>query len=195
MGYLESLKIIGEEFGYSIGLLNDMDYKPESTDNVIAYNKFYPDKADYDSYYSSQHGVLLLRDGKIIKSACICSAGGATAIHPKCSILEVHRLLLCCGSNIFCLSIPALDLLWITEADSATCFEIYEFEDSYIVHGELQLSRIGQDGKTLWCFSGSDIFTTPTGREDFKLEDGVIQAKNWDNHLFRLDARTGKELK
>lgn len=183
---------MGDAFGYSIGLFNDAGYNPESTDNVIEYNKFYPNKADYDYDYSSKHGVLLLKDHEIINSACICSSGGATTIHPNSSILEAHQLLLCCGKTIFCLTIPELGLLWATEADPATCFGIYKFEGSFIVHDELQISRLGQDGKTTWCFSGSDIFITSTGSEDFKLEDGVIQTKSWDNHLFRLDARTGK---
>jgi hypothetical protein len=98
----------------------------------------------------------------------------------------------CCGNNIFCLTIPGLDLLWTTKADPAVCFEIYKFEDSYIVHGELEISRLNEDGKVIWKFSGPDIFTTPTGQENFKLESGVIEAISWDGTRSRLDAGTGK---
>jgi hypothetical protein len=57
-------------------------------------------------------------------------------------IIEDKRLLICCSDSIFCLSIPDLTLLWRTRADEATCFEILKYQDSYIVHGELEILRL-----------------------------------------------------
>jgi hypothetical protein len=130
-----------------------------------------------------------------VNSACICSSGGKTAIHPTCSILEENHLLVCCASSIFCLTFPALDLFWTIKADNATCFEIFKHGDDYVVHGALEISRLDRSGNIIWQFSGFDISTTPTGENDFILEGDKIKAINWEGANFIIDAYTGKVLK
>jgi hypothetical protein len=195
MGYLDSLTILGETGGCSIGLVNETLYNPESSDNVIEYNKFYSDKPYSEYAYPTMHGVFALIDDAVVNSACVCASGGHTGIHSNCSILNNDRLLICCASKVFCLTVPNLELLWSTKADSATCFEIFKFEDSFIIHGELEISRLDPHGKALWKFSGSEIFTTPTGKEDFKINAGLVEATTWDGVKFCLDAKTGLVVK
>src|SRR4051794_33603776 len=116
-------------------------------------------------------GIRVLKQTELLKSAIIGSIGGGTGIHKNSVLYEDARVLICCSDSIFCLSVPELVLLWRTQADPATCFEIYKYQDSYIVHGELEISRLDKDGKIIWQNSGADIFITITGEHSFELKD------------------------
>ena len=195
MNYQETMKFIAGSDVYSVGLIDETTYDPDSADNVMSYKYFYSDKQYNDYEYLTMHGIHIFNEGELVNSACVCSSGGKTRIHSTCSILEGNHLLLCCGSSIFCLTFPALDLFWTIKADHATCFEILKHGDDYIVHGELEISRLDRSGNMIWQFSGSDIFTTPTGKNDFILEDNKIKAINWEGIRFIIDAYTGEVLK
>jgi hypothetical protein len=85
------------------------------------------------------------------------------------------------------LSIPELDLLWQTQADQITCFGLYAYNDTYIVHGELGISRLDKDGKILWQKTGADIFTTLEGENIFEIADSYILVKDWEHRLYKFD--------
>jgi hypothetical protein len=142
MGYPNSMTIIEGPNGYLIGLTDDTLYNPESSDNVVNYDSFYSDKIYRDYLHLTKHGVYIFKDEEIEKSACICSSGGKTGIHPTCLILEDDRLLICCAHSIFCLTVPELYLSWTTKADHATCFEVFKYRNGYIIHGELEISLL-----------------------------------------------------
>ena len=188
------MTIIEGPGGFSIGLMNDTLFTPNSSDNVMNYKKIYCNGTNQDCLYLTRHGVFVLRDGVIVSSASICSSGGHTGIHPTCSIFEDNRILICCADSIFCLTVPELDLSWVTKADDATCWEIFNCKDGYIVHGELEISRIDKRGIIVWQFSGSDIFTTLTGKDSFIINGNVIEAVDWNGIKFIIDAKTGKLL-
>lgn len=136
---------------------------------------------------SSKHGIVVFRDDERIKSAIIGASGGSTGIHDTAVIIENDRLLICCADSVFCLSIPSLELLWHTIADTATCFEIFKYEDAYIVHGELNISRLGRNGNIRWQQSGADIFTTVDGKDDFIMTQDFILARDWENREYKFD--------
>lgn len=193
MSHHSGMTIVFQTDTYTIGLVNDTQYEPDSSDNVTAYKKFYTDI--HEGYrYSSRHGVYVFVGSEIENLACVCSSGGATTIHPTCAVLDANHIILCCGDSIFNLTIPELDLSWRTKTDSATCFEIFKHDEGYIIHGELEISRLDKDGSIVWQFSGSDIFTTHTGENDFVLDADIIYAKDWNGLKFNLDANTGKQL-
>lgn len=192
MSYRDSMTIVEGPNGYSIGLINDIWYNPDSVDNVVLYSKYYIEKSDQKYSNLTRHGIFLIRDGEIENTVCVSSSGGHTGIHSTSWVMDGDSFLICCADSIFSLTLPSLDLNWITKADHATCFEIYIYENSYVIHGELEITRLDKDGRIIWQFSGSDIFTTPTGRDDFKLKGDVIEAVNWDGIKFMIDAQTGK---
>jgi hypothetical protein len=194
MGHFDSMTILEISNNYSIGLINDTTYNPGSSDNLMDYARFYSNEMHPDYHYLTRHGIFILKNDEIETSICICSSGGHTGIHPTCAVFEYNHLTICCADSIFCLRVPELDLAWMAKADFATCFEIFKYEDGYIVHGELEISRLDKDGSKIWQFSGSDIFTTPTGKNDFILNGNVIEAVCWDGVKFKIDARTGQNL-
>ena len=146
---------------YQIEIYEDYTFTEDSADNVNQYDFVYGDKSE--CHFSSVFGIKIFQDYQFLKSAVIRS------------------------DTIFCLSIPDLNLLWHTKADTGTCFEIYKYQDSYIVHGELEISRLDRDGKILWQKIGSDIFTTLDGEDNFVLTDNYILATDWENNKYKFD--------
>ncbi|MHB1278837.1 MAG: hypothetical protein ACYC1Q_10600 [Bacteroidia bacterium] len=170
---------------YRIELYRDPTFSKDSADSANHYDFVYFEKSDYD--FLTIIGVKVFQDDILIKSAVMGSIGGGTGIHATSAIVENDRLVVCCSDTVFCLSIPELTLLWRTRADEATCFEIYSRHNSYIVHGELQITRIDKVGNILWQQSGADIFTTHDGKDSFVITDTYILATDWENRKYKFD--------
>ena len=119
---------------YQIDIFHDQNFKQGSADNLHQYDFEYFDANDF--VFPTIYGVKIYEGKNLLKSAVIGSIGGGTSIYKNSTILEDDRLLICCSDSIFCLSVPDLELHWRTKADWATCFEIFKFQDSYIVHGD-----------------------------------------------------------
>lgn len=60
---------------------------------------------------------------------------------------------------------------------------------------ELAITRLGNNGKIIWAFSGGDIFATPTVRDGFLLRGDIIESVNWDGIKFTIEAHTAKAIK
>jgi hypothetical protein len=170
---------------YRIDIYDDQTFTEGSADNVNVYDFVYFDKSEY--HFPSVYGIKIYQDDTLIKSAVIGSIGGGTAIHDTSTIIENDRLLVCCSDSIFCLSIPDLTLLWRTQADVATCFGIYKHQDSYIIHGELEISRLDKNGNIIWQQGGADIFTTLDGKKNFELTHNRIIALDWEYRKYFFD--------
>jgi outer membrane protein assembly factor BamB len=170
---------------YRIEIYDDKTFSEDLADNAIQYDLVYFDKYEY--HFPSVFGIKIFQDDILLKSALIGSIGGGTAIHDSSTIIENDRLLVCCSDTIFCLSIPDLTLLWRTQADQAACFEIYKYQDSYIIHGEFEISRLDKNGKILWQQRGADIFTTLNGKDNFLITDNYILATDWENRKYKFD--------
>ena len=156
--YRPFMQTIGQ---YQIDIYSDETFAKGSVDNLHKYNIEHFDESEY--IFPTMFGIKVFKDEGFLTSAIIGSTGGGTGIHKTSIIYEDTRLIICCADSIFCLSIPELKLLWLTKADQASCFEIYKYQDNYIVHGEFEISRLNKDGKIVWQQTGADIFTTISG--------------------------------
>lgn len=153
------------------------------------------DDEHYDYYYVNDDGykrtslvsIRLLKDGNLVKSTLIGASGGGTVVHERSIIFADDKLVTCCSDTVFCISIPELTLKWKTKADWATCFEIFKYQVDYIVHGEVDISRIDKDGKIVWQRSGADIFTTLEGKDTFVITDQYILATDWEHRRYKFD--------
>jgi hypothetical protein len=170
---------------YKIDIYRDEKFSKGSVDNLHKYDIEHFDESEY--VFPTMFGIKVYKDNNLLTSAIIGSTSGGTGIHKTSVIYEDARLLICCSDSIFCLSIPDLKLFWQTKADQATCFEIYKYQDSYIVHGELEISRLDKNGKIIWQQGGADIFTTIDGRQDFELTDNFIIATDFENRVYKFD--------
>lgn len=163
-----------------IKLYEDSTFTLNSMDNLRSYDLIYV--APETDHFSTKIGLTSSE-----RSVIILAGGGASGIHPNCATLCRGRLFVCVGDSLFALSIPYLELLWIVQADSATCFGVYSIDDGVLIHGELEISRVDDHGKILWQKSGSDIFVTPEGEAAFQIVTNEVYALSWDGRRYKFD--------
>ncbi|TGJ98687.1 hypothetical protein EHQ53_12255 [Leptospira langatensis] len=161
----------------ALKIINDPNFQISSVDNLYSYDRIY----GMTNNVSTQFGIFTSND-----SILLSNSGGISGLHDNCYLLEDDFLFLCVGNSIFSLAIPNLELRWQSQVDTFSCFGIYKIADGFIVHGELEITRINTTGKIIWQHSGSDIFTTSDGIDTFKIENNIIYAKSWDNRLYQF---------
>lgn len=170
---------------YIVELNKELDYQLNSVDNRSVYDQVYLQESDY--LLPTKIGIRIIENGINISSAIIGAEGGASALHETSQIIEDNRIVICCSDTIFCLEIPSLALKWKTQVDQATSFEVYKIDSGYIVHGELQITRIDGYGEIVWQQSGADIFVTPNDTEDFLIDESIITATDWSGEVYKWD--------
>jgi outer membrane protein assembly factor BamB len=170
----------------TIEIFNETKYDFNSADNKDNYEKIYLNK-DKDRFYNSVHGIKIFENEKEISSCLVVASGGGTGIHDTCSLIDDEKLLLCCSDSVFCLSLPELDLEWKTRADWATCFQVFKLEETYLIHGEIFVSRIDKSGKALWHFDAKDIFVSGGGAGIFEIHSDHILVSDWTETIYKLD--------
>ncbi|MDP9080536.1 MAG: hypothetical protein M3O71_24185 [Bacteroidota bacterium] len=175
----------------AIEIINDPGYSPQSSDNLRAYEMVH--SHDSDQYFSSKHGIIVSRNEKEICSAIILCAGGATGINEKSAIIKNGLIFICCGNSVCSLRLTNLTFNWLIEIDVATCFGIYEFENDFVIHGEMEISRITEEGKIVWQFSGRDIFVNIHGEREFEIIGDQIKLVDFLNNNYFLD-KNGQEI-
>jgi len=58
---------------------------------------------------------------------------------------------------------------------------------SYVIHGELEISRLDKTGKLFGSKVDADIFTTLRGKNNFIITDNYILATDWENRKYKFD--------
>lgn len=178
--------------GFKIEVFNDNSYTFDSTDNIHHYKIEYI--GNDSEYRMNQHGIRIFQNEFEVSSAIICEHGGGTGIYKNSYIIEDNSILICCGFMIYSLNIPTLELNWKKQLDMATCFGIYEFDGDFIIHGELEISRVTKTGDVKWQFSGRDIFVTLDGKESFQIVGKTIKLIDFENYEYVID-ENGKLIK
>ena len=181
---------------YTIEIIDDSNYTLNSADNGSSYDvEYFDGMTNMDRVHpNSKYGIRITQDGTKVTSAIICEIGGLTTIHEKAFACTGDSVLICCSDKVYSLSIPQLKLNWKKRLDPATCFAIYHFKGDFIIHGELQITRIDKDGNEKWSFSARDIFVTPDGKESISLMDDKIKLRDWEGYEYLLN-ENGQEIK
>lgn len=179
--------------GFLIDIINEPTYKYGSADNTFNYSThFFADGAE--EYPTSKHGIKIWKDEELIDNCILIGSGGATGIQSSSSLIDDNRLLICCCDTVFSLTVPDLVLNWQVQADQATCFQIFKLEDDYLVHGELETTRIDKEGLIKWKFGGADIFVSMEGEEEFILGKDHIVLTDFCKTKYKIDFN-GKLIK
>lgn len=178
---------------FIVEIIDEPNYSFGSVDNSFVYDIEYFDKM-YTYEFGSKHGIRISCNGEKIRSAIISGHGGQTGIHVKSYSIKNDAIFICCGSSIYSLTIPSLKLNWTKELDMVTCFGIYEFENDFIIHGEIDISRLTPGGDIKWQFSGRDIFVNIENKKEFEIAGDVIKLTDFGNFTYILDGN-GKEIK
>jgi hypothetical protein len=181
---------------YTVDIVDDSNYTLNSVDNLVSYDAEYFDgMTNTDKVYpTSKHGITVTQDGDKLASAIICEIGGSTTIHDHSFVFTDDSILICCSDKIYSLSIPGLQLNWKKRLDPATCFSIRPFKGDYIVHGELQITRIDKEGNEKWTFGARDIFVTPDGTHSLELLTDKIKLRDWEGYEYLLN-EDGQEIR
>ncbi|TAF71995.1 MAG: hypothetical protein EAZ53_17180 [Bacteroidetes bacterium] len=170
----------------TIEVLDEPTYKFGSADNNFNYSKHYFSNGATE-YPTSKYGIKIYQNYKIIDNCIIIGSGGATSIHQNSSLIDKEQLLICCCDTVFCLTIPNLELKWKTQADRATCFQIFKQQDDYIIHGEIQIAKLDKNGVIKWEFSGTEIFVSIDNEEEFKIENDGILLTDFAKTKYKID--------
>ncbi|MFK8055206.1 MAG: hypothetical protein AB8F78_03710 [Saprospiraceae bacterium] len=141
---------------------------------------------------STKHGIRIYKNAKEISSAIFIETGGATGLHEKSFAIKEKQILLCCAEFIYSINLPDLTVNWRKQLDGATCFGIHPYQEDFIIHGELEITRINENGNVKWAFGPGEIFVTPDGKEVFTINEDLIEVKNWDGELFILNGNGEK---
>jgi hypothetical protein len=173
-------------YNFVITVFNDADFKPGSTDNINTYSRHFFG-ISCESYPVSMHGIKVYRDDDVVNSCILVASGGATSVTPLSSCLEDNQLLVCCCDTVFCLMPDTLNLLWQVQGDPVTCFAIYKVQQDYLIHGELEVTRIDKFGSIKWRFSGSDIFVTTNETDEVQLFDNYILLTDFNMSQYKID--------
>lgn len=170
----------------TIEVLDEPIFKVGSADNNFNYTKSYFGNGA-EEYPTSNHGVKIFQDDVQTNNCILIASGGATGIHQNSSLVDNDHLLICCCDTIFCLTLPGLKLKWKTQCDPATCLQIYKQQDDYIIHGELQITKLNKDGQIKWEFGGADIFVSIENEGAFTLEDDGILLTDFAKVRYKID--------
>ncbi|WP_028893094.1 hypothetical protein [Tenacibaculum sp. 47A_GOM-205m] len=168
---------------YRVEIINESDFNPDSKDNSFDYIKEYLPEPEYN--LPTKFGIRIFENGIELNSAIIGAEGGAIELHKTSQIIESNRILICSCDSVFCLDFPTLNLNWKTKVDTATAFEIFKIENGFIIHGELEITRIDNDGKVIWQNGGADIFVSQNGNDDFEVKNNFVKATDWNNRIYK----------
>lgn len=162
-------------------------------DSPTVYDKVL--QADQDLRYvpNAQHAVKVYHEKTLISSAILLASGGGTGVLSDSALVDGDDLIIRCCNKLFSLRLPDLTTNWIIEADDAVCFSIYQYQDTYISHGELTIARIDKKGNILWQFGGSDIFVCLYKGTPFEMFDDHIALTDFDGKKYHIDYN-GKSL-
>ena len=165
-------------------------------DNQKALTR-YQERQPYDrkvGEYDQLIGIRIYENEEPIGKVLLV-ADTYNVLSEKGILLDNDRLLIACGNEVFCILLPTLELLWHTQVDMATCFEIVPYQEDYITHGEVEIVRLNKQGEILWQFSGKDIFVSPSERTPaFKMTPQGIDLIDFNYEEYHIDYE-GKLIK
>lgn len=170
----------------TIEIFDDSTYSYGSTDNKFNYLKHYFGDGG-EEYPVSKHAVKIFDNDKEINSCIVIGSAGATGIHKNSALIDNDKLIICCRDTIFCLTLAELNLHWQTKMDNATSFQVFKLENDYLVHGELEISRVDNERKIKWQFGGADIFVTIEGQEEFEFNTDHLMLTDFCNTKYKID--------
>lgn len=149
------------------------------------YKNVYGDASN--PYYSDAYVISIKEHDADFCSVILC--GGTIALSPagSSSAIKNEILFVCYGNEVYALTLPYLKLLWRKQLDFATCFGIYEFEGDFIVHGEVDISRITANGDIKWQYSGADIFVNLNGELSFDIVDKEIRLVDFEGNRYSIN--------
>lgn len=177
------MKILYQGVEVIISVIETLKPIPDiSFDNTIG---------DFNNDYGQRH-IIEQRDvAGLIKRTLIANDGSHVPLSIDSVLHKDNSIYFCSGKYVCKWHITQAVLEWCIELDFASCFTIQflDNENSILVSGELELSKINLNGNIKWQYSGSDIFVTQDGKFGAKVIEDKIYIMDWNEILHILDFR------
>jgi hypothetical protein len=180
------MRICLKHDSFDIEIFDDSAFNP-NPDSPTSYDRIYWQEKDKLYSPSSKHAVEVYQDTERIASAILLGTAGGTGVSEDSFIVDSNDLIVRCSDMLYSLSLPILDLTWMTQADQATCFSIHRYKDSFITHGELSICRFDFNGNKLWSFGGHDIFVSLEGPAAFTMCNDFIELTDFNGSRYKID--------
>ena len=169
---------------YTIQIFEEDNYHLKAEDNKYNYNNSIFIKTDYNQ---SHIGIRAFQYGEEINSCVLFGNGLGGLVFEDSLLVHENQIIICCSNYLCAISLDTFELKWKSEVDPDSAWHIYQLEDDYLVHGELQISRITKDGDIKWQFRGDDIFFSLEGTEECKIENDSILLTDFEEKKYVLN--------
>lgn len=102
-------------------------------------------------------------------------------------ILRGHELIALEGFRIVVIDFRTNEVVHIYHLKSAMNFEIYEFDQGYVVYGEFEIIKLSATFDVEWVYEGGDIFVRFSGGHGFEIKGGKIYVTDWCEVRHEID--------
>lgn len=136
-------------------------------------------------------GVEARVEGRRVASVVLVCEDGCPGIMDGDVVMRDGLLVVALRDHVVALALPSLEVRWMTDVDDACVFGLMEIAgaDALLVHGELQVTRLGMDGRVQWQRGGGDIFTGGCW-----IHGGEVVAVDWTGAEYRWRLADGEPL-
>ncbi|MEO0479361.1 MAG: hypothetical protein AAF196_07770 [Planctomycetota bacterium] len=170
------------QVGTHVVQLSDEEcYTPGSADNARSYDR------EHFAAGNERQAVVGVRCAS--QSAVLLSPGIRREVDERSVAYVRDSIFVACGSFVFALSLPDLELRWFCSVDVASCFGLHLCGDEpfLISHGEVDITRLTLEGRVVWSACGRDIFTGA-----FEVRGDHIRAVDFNGDAYVVDLATGE---
>lgn len=118
----------------------------------------------------------------------IALIGSFYSLDSDCAVLEDDILTILQDDTITQIKITDASLVRHIALDCFGCnFAIYKVEKGYLIHGEIEITMLDFDFTKQWSFSGSDIFSSISGKKSFTIRGNSICLYDFDDNYYEID--------
>jgi hypothetical protein len=148
-----------------------------------------------DSEYIGSQLVIKTTDHQAkTKSCLITGIDGTSYLHTASDYdisqtvkLSMDNLVLSLGSTFFSYNLDKQEINWKVKPDPAEIFEFYDFQDDYLLRGELEIHRIDSNGKVKWSYRGRDIWVNMDGKKEVNIENDKVRLIDFEGNVYLID--------
>ncbi len=168
------------------------EIKPTKTDFIIELSKL----GEWDSILK----LNILDNSGELRTCFINGIDGGSYLHKsneeensQSIKIDGDDLILSLGFTFLSIDLSKLILNWKIRPDIAEIFEFYDFQNDYLLRGEMQIHRIDKQGNIKWSYSGRDIWVNMDGKPEVQIEDNAIRLLDFESNEYLIDFN-GKTL-
>lgn len=168
---------------YTINIKKDTTYRLGSTDNHFYDLILNPLKLNHSDFHDALS--IYINDG--IREQHLALVGDLFSSAENIAILKGHDLIVLEGFSIIVIDCHTYKVTAQNNLKSAMCIAIYEFDDGYVVHGELEIIKLSSTFEVEWVFMGGEIFVRFDKECFLEIKGDKIHVIDWINMQYEID--------